>query len=187
MDIDYNGFLNEILQLVTNLGNAVVRVIRGGGEPLITIGVLEGRIVTVTCGPSRGLPALPRIREMVRGTLHVQHVKPRSMDPDLPGTDEVLSALGCSGVGVTPISATSVSAQGIGKALILNELPPLLSDYIGPMADFVCDDDLSTLKDQLSSAEVRQLITLLAANVKDPTKCQSFQTEAQQALLGSDR
>lgn len=55
------------------------------------------------------------------------------------------------------------------------------------MADFVCDDELSTLQDQVSSAEVRELIALLAANVKDPTKCQSFQAEAQQALLCGDR
>lgn len=187
MNIDYNGFLNEILQLVTSRGNGVVRVIRRSGEPPITIGVHEGAIVNVACGLYRGLPAIPRIREMVRGTLVVQHVQPQTVDSDLPGTDDLVAALSGSGAGESPISATSVDTQAISKTVLLNELPTILSRYIGPMADFVCDDEISPLRAQLAPTQVQELVTLLAENVKDPTKYRNFKEEALHALLGSGR
>jgi len=97
MDIDYDGFLTEIQRIVSSQGSGIIRVIQGTQKPVVTIGVLEGKIVSARFGAVRGSSALEKIQEMENGTLHVQSVKFRSMDEDLPGTKEILSLLGCGG------------------------------------------------------------------------------------------
>ena len=72
MDIDYDGFLTEIQRIVSKQDSGIIRVLQGIGKPVITIGVLEGKIVSARFGSVRGSSALEKIREIENGTLHVK-------------------------------------------------------------------------------------------------------------------
>ena len=187
MRVDYDSFLTEIRRFVANQDSGFIRVLRGSGQRVITIGVMEGEIVAVSYGTTRGQPALDKIRELESGTLHVQRTKFRSVDTDLPSTQAILSLLDGAGDLVPSSGASGVAGRFIDKTSIADRVLPLLRQYIGPMADFVWDDELATLSDPLPSTEVQAFISVLGDNIKDPRKRKHFVEEALKVLPGDAR
>lgn len=186
MNVDSDLLLTEICRFVVKRDSGIIRVLRSGREPMITIGILGGRIVTARCGTIRGRAAIDKIRAMEDGKLHVQYTKFHTVDADLPETGEILSLLGGT-EGLEPVEPASlepeIDGRFVDKAFLSDGVLPMLRRYIGPMADFVLDDELAALSDPLPSTEVPAFITKLADNIKDPDKRGRFEEDALGTLL----
>ena len=139
-----------------------VAFLRPGGGKIISIGFVEGEIVSISLQGKNvedGLPLLQGIRE---GRLDFIDNLPSTTKTPLPSTKALLAQLserseagGFSSSSVrtpqAPSTPGSLRLDGTGKT----QLNEILAEYIGPMAGMVCDNVLVEGQDLQSAITAR--------------------------------
>lgn len=148
----------------------------------------EGVIVYLYFYNKRGMEALRLMAEMEFGRFKFQEGLPTSLKADLPTTNEILKQLE-GAVAKEPVIANDVVSADMpaekpaggksGTGLNTDQkqlLEDALTDYIGPMAAFVCEDHLGTARD------VESAVNALAAEIPEPNKAAKFKEQMVKSL-----
>lgn len=152
--------------------------------------VNEGEIVYLYFYNKRGLEALQLMGQMATGRSKFQEGLPTNLKAELPATHDILQQLmhPQADQGVEEASATAAApaeekvnapasppTAGITAAQ-KQVLEDALTDYIGPMAAFVCEDHLGAAQD------VKSAVNSLAAEIPEPGKAAKFKEQMMKNL-----
>jgi hypothetical protein len=145
----------------------------------------SGEIVGLSHRLLRGLDALHSMRTFAAGRYRFVEEPVERTDPDLPPTLDLLALL----IPEHPVPAeppqspspTSSMRQALESVRSLIE--PELTEFLGPMAEVICQEHLSHVAALSSSQDVTRLVEAIAKEIGDPTKEAHFK----QRVLSSIR
>lgn len=112
---------------------------------VLRVGIREGRIVRLTCGQGSGRRALPAMARIGAAVFRfLDDVITERVD-ELPETATLLADLrrliaprAVAASGLIPVAAAQ--SMGEGDALPLASIAALLAEYVGPAAQWICEE-----------------------------------------------
>ena len=180
---------NELVDALVGLNSpqksAFIMIVRRSG-PFIGLGVLEGGIAYLKCGPVEDSSALPMLRDVQPGD-HFLLYPPRSnaRTPNPPNFEQILSFLRDGAP--SPFSVPSPARQtkpssphsGVSKDQLSEAVRPVLRRYVGPMTDVICDEAMERMPGLVPQNVCLKLVQDLASNLRDPKKSLEFTVAAE--------
>lgn len=179
----HDQFLTMLKHLVDRDYSGTVFV-RTENNRLAIIGIREGDIVYLSYGTKRGVDAIPLMREIDGGTFRITKSTNAFSPCVLPDTGDVLSLLQASeqvvhqtvhelkhGTAEPNHGAADMATdmEEIGKGLCL-----LLGEYMGPIAQVICQEQLEELGRAPTHNDLRSIITRLSREIDEPAEAQAF-------------
>jgi len=182
--------LRQLLEeLATLKSSAYVQVVRRSG-PFISMGLVEGSLTHLKCGPTEGNEVLPLLRDVTDGDeIFSWPPRPLAACDSLPEIDEVLRRLGMEATGsqsATKLHDDTRAATGgtrIPKERVFSALCPILRQYVGPMADILCQEAMQSISSFVSESTSLALVDDLAQNLHDAKKAAKFRSTANQDIV----
>jgi len=168
--------LVDLLRSLIAKGQTTTLYVHTDDNHLIAIGVEEGEIVSLICGPRQGERALPQIRKMHAGTYRLDDkvVPHRRAGTMLPSSETLLALL-----------AEEEGAQGESNCdWIQKVLCNVLRDYLGPIAPVVCRDTVKAVGGIDSPDKLSRVVDELAREIDDAAEAKRFRARAE-AEIGS--
>ena len=182
--------LSNLLRRLVEKAWTGVLYLRSDDNHLIMFGIREGTIVSLSCGPKRGLKAIPLIQELVAGTYHLDPKGILRSDKDMVPTEELLRLMageGTARVASVPTDnaapSTHPAATGATPERVRETLCELLSDYLGPISPVICEEALTAIGGVNSGEQANRVIAHLSRQIDDPDEARSFEASARKQLL----
>lgn len=187
--ITYKEFIELVQSMLTEKKTGTVFV-RTDDNHSVIIGVRDGNIVSLSCGPRFGLEAIPLIKHLKTGSYRVEDVAVDHHAEELPTSGKILELLKARGDSATPVEsqqAVHSSHEVLRKfntSKASKKLCTLLQDYLGPIAPMVCEEAVSKMGEAQGLAKMHELVDRLANEIDDPEEAKSFTEQALEQIKG---
>lgn len=193
-EISRTEVIRWLRKLVADKRTATLYV-RTNHNRMAMIGIKKGEIVTLVCGPKRGMKAIPLLQEMSSAVVNEENTAVAHHSDELPPTSTILAMIEAGGemasfVGDgSPASQTfspmaAMASAGFVKTISARAtLVELLTDYMGPIASMVCDDALDSFGPTIDNpAKLREAIDRIARELNDIRDAKAFAAQAKKLL-----
>ncbi len=197
--VNYLEFVVYLRRLVNERETAAMRIVTDDRH-YISIGLHEGRIVSLHAGPRKGARALERIKQMTGGGITLTAEDSFDTQSDLPTTNEILGILeqkeleGLQSTrsprppsidldpGTTPAPfRPEVGPNSVDTSEFIADLYRIeekFLHYVGPIAKMLFQDVLAETGKMKSHDDLIRLTEILSREIDDPEKAARFRREA---------
>jgi len=144
-----------------------------------------GEVVGLSHRLLRGLDALPSLRTFTAGRYRFVEEPIARTDPGLPPTSDLLALLVPEHAGPAESPQSSPPTPNMKQALesARSLIEPELTEFLGPMAELICQEHLARLPALTSLQHFTRLVEAIAKEIGDATKEAQFK----QRVLSSFR
>jgi hypothetical protein len=145
-----------------------------------------GEIVGLSHRLLRGLDALPSMRSFAAGRYRFIEEPVDRIDPGLPPTLDLLALLisECSGPAESPQSTLPTPNLRQALASVRSVIEPELTEFLGPMAELICQEHLAHVTALDSPEHFARLVEAIAKEIGDSTKEAQFKQRVLSSLRG---
>ena len=187
--ITYKGLI-ELVRTMHKRKKTGTVFVRTDDNHSVIIGVREGDIVSLSCGPRFGLEAIPLISHLKTGSYRVEDVAVDHHAKELPSSEKILDLLSDSCAPAksvepnraghaSPSKTTKFNTSKAGKMLCA-----LLQEYLGPIAPMVCEEAVLSVGEVRTLGHLHTLVDRLAQEIDAPEEAKSFTNQALEQLKG---
>ena len=180
--VDYAVFYDQLSELVSRRETGTI-YLKNDANHLAIIGIRNGRIISLACGPKRGKSAVELVRHTRSCSVRVDDGAVSFHEHELPSTAELLEQLSpMQDLGETASKQEPGASLPDGVAGHAQILCSLLTEFIGPVAPLVCEEKIVSADGLAAPEQLAQVIHKLALEIDDPEEARQFVDRAQQAL-----
>ena len=184
--LPHNGIIDALQSLcgarrsgtmfIITAENHVAQVILRGGE-----------IVGLSHRLLRGLDALPSMRTFAAGRYRFIEEPVDRIDPGLPPTLDLLALLIPERSGPVEARQSTLPTPDLRQALASARslIEPELTEFLGPMADLICQEYLAHVTALDSPEHFTRLVEAIAKEIGDSTKEAHFKQRVLSSLRGA--
>lgn len=168
----YKFLLNEINQLCADKRTGTV-FITTDDEHLVRFVLQEGEIISLAFDASHNnYDAINQVQMIKRGKVQfAENIFDQASEVPLPTTAALLSNL-----------ATIPTASMTSREVVIEQIVALLAEYIGPFAQFSCDDYLDEQGTPTDKVAFEKMLETIATEIDDETERKAFQRQALQLI-----
>jgi hypothetical protein len=143
-----------------------------------------GEIVGLSHRLLRGLDALPSMRTFAAGRYRFIEEPVDRIDPGLPPTLDLLALLIPECSGPAESSRSTLPAPNLRQALasVRSVIEPELTEFLGPMAELICQEHLAHVTALDSPEHFTRLVEAIAKEIGDSTKEAQFKQRVLSSL-----
>ena len=147
--------LIELLQSFIEKGHTTTLYVTTDDKQLITVGVDQGKIVSLRCGHKRGERAIPMIRKMQTGTYRLdEKSQPHpNVGVRLPPSEALLHLLSGEEGGERDETGQTIDCQWVHDVLC-----KVLGEYMGPIAPVICSEAVEAVGGLDSQEKIQQVV-----------------------------
>ena len=180
--VDYAVFYEQLSELVSGRETGTI-YLKNDANHLAIIGIRDGKIISLACGPKRGRSAVELVRHTRSCSVRVDDGAVSFHEHELPSTAELLEQLSpLQDLGVTTSQQGAGGSLPNGVAGHAQILCNLLTEFIGPVAPLVCEEKIVSADGLAAPEQLAQVIHELALEIDDPEEARQFVNRAEQAL-----
>jgi hypothetical protein len=145
-----------------------------------------GEVVGLSHRLLRGLDALPSMRTFTAGRYRFVEEPVDRTDPGLPPTLELLALLIPEHAGPAESPQSTPPTPNIRQALesVRSLIEPELTEFLGPMAELICQEHLARLTALNSPEHFTRLVEAIAKEIGDSTKEAQFKQRVLSSFRG---
>lgn len=175
--ISYTRIIEKLQTLCADKCSGVLLLLGPGGQTS-RIHLADGKIVALISREKKGYDAIPELRHLQVNSINFIQGLPSSLHTPLPDTDDLLRTLTAQ----TPLAATAatpaarVSSPAPIGAEAQASLRTTLAQYVGPVADLLCDQALQ------QETESEAVIINLAKHIPNSEYARRFLAEMRTLL-----
>jgi len=183
-NISFSGLITELRDLHQTQSTGTLFVTTEQNR-LAQIHLEEGEINFVSFRGVHGMEALFLLQEIKAVRLRFTEGALASFKNELPTTSDILRIFGNPNTSKTQVEVSPgvpVLSNSTDNGLSKNDkavIEESLANFIGPIAGIVCSEHFKSVHD------LETLLTVLAGEIPDPKKAQSFLQTVRQKLSGS--
>jgi len=146
----------------------------------------SGEIVGLSHRLLRGLDALPSMRTFAAGRYRFVEEPVDRTDRGLPPTLDLLALLIPEHSAPTEPPQSTSPTPSMRQALesIRSVIEPELTEFLGPMAEVICQEHLAHVTALSSPQHVTRLVEAIAKEIGDPTKEAHFKERVLSSIRG---
>lgn len=146
----------------------------------------SGEIVGLSHRLLRGLDALPSMRTFAAGRYRFVEEPVDRTDRGLPPTLDLLALLipEHSAPAEPPQSTSPTASMRQALESIRSVIEPELTEFLGPMAEVICQEHLAHVTALSSPQHLTHLVEAIAKEIGDPTKESHFKERVLSSIRG---
>ena len=146
-----------------------------------------GEVVGLSHRLLRGLDALPSMRTFAAGRYRFVEESVDRTDPGLPPTLDLLALLipEQAGPPESPLSTSPTPNMGQALESVRSLIEPELTEFLGPMAELICQEHLARFTALNSPQHFTRLVEAIAREIGDPTKEAQFKARVLSSFRGA--
>ena len=184
--VDYDELVARLQQLCQHRVTGTA-FIKSDSDNLARFIIVDGIMSSCVYRHKSGYDAIPLLRRIRSGTFRFSELPVAGMSfPPMPGNDEFFQLLtgkriddeegSCLPEAGRRSAAPTPAQLDNDRALVA--IKKVLRNYIGPMADIVCNHYIENKSDLLEPSRYPELIDMLAENIGNETERSAFRQAA---------